>query len=346
MKNIISKENILITGATGFLGSYLLRELLSSGHKNLVAMRRTTSRMDLVSDIADQIHWVEGDVLDVFFVEETMKNHQISTVIHTAAMVSFDARDRDNMYQINVEGTANVVNMALENGVKRLIHVSSTAAIGRPTNTKNISEATKWQRSPLNTHYAISKYLSEQEAWRGAAEGLSVAVVNPSVILGGQFWNQGTGRMFQQVENGLRFYTEGVTGFVDVRDVAIFLRKLVENEVADQRFILSSENLPYKIVFESIAHALGKRAPSIAINWFLGAVAWRVEWLKSIFTRSRPLITKETAATSSKQYFYDNQKSLQIFSDFSYRNVLKSIDEIAKTFNESKIAKKDFGVLK
>jgi nucleoside-diphosphate-sugar epimerase len=339
-------EKILVTGATGFVGSYLLRELLAAGYQNLVAMRRTTSRMDLVSDIQHQVSWAEGDILDVFFIEETIEKHKISTIIHAAAMVSFDARDREEMYKINIEGTANLVNMALENSVKKFIHVSSTAAIGRPTNQKTISEQTKWERSPLNTHYAISKYQGEQEVWRGGAEGLSIAIVNPSVILGGQFWNQGTGRMFQQVEKGLRFYTEGVTGFVDVRDVAVFLRKLVENDVSEQRFILSSENISYKMVFENIAKVLGKRAPNIAVNRFLAALAWRVEWFKSIFTGSRPLITRETAQTSAKQYFYDNQKSLQIFADFHYRNVLQSVDEIAKIFNESKQAKRDFGILK
>lgn len=338
-------EKILVTGATGFIGSYLLRQLLRGGEASrIVAMKRSSSRMDLVADIAEKITWVEGDILDVPFLEDLLRGGEIKKIFHTAALVSFDPRDRQEMYKINVEGTANMVNLSLTFGIQKLVYVSSVAAIGRPPKEPNINEKTKWVRSELNTHYAISKYQAEQEVWRGAVEGLNVAIVNPATVLGAQFWKQGTGRMFEQVWMGLRFYTQGVTGFIDVRDVAELLVRLMESPIAEQRFVLSAENMPYKTMFETIAIHLGKNAPNIKVTKWLAALAWRVEWLKSIFNNTRPLVTKETALTSQHQYFYDAKKSLAAFPDFRYRSIAQSIAETAQIFKVSKLKNQDFGI--
>ena len=325
---------LLITGATGFVGAHLTRFLVKRGYDNIVCMKRTTSRMDLVADVAGKVQWVEGDVCDVPLLEEILKAFGIKQIYHCAAVVSFDPRDREEMYQINVTGTANIVNAALECGVEKLVYMSSIAAIGRVKSEQMVSETNKWQRSDLNTHYAISKYLAEQEVWRGVAEGLSAAIVNPSVILGAQFWEHGTGQLFQQVWTGLRFYTEGSTGYVDVRDVVRFMEKLMLSNIDNQRFIINGENWTYKKMFETIADILGKKRAAIAVTPFLSQVAWRVEWLKSIFTKKRPLITKETARTSATTFFFKNDKSLAAFPDFSYTPIAQTIEETAQVFLE------------
>ncbi len=340
-------KKILVTGATGFIGSHLLRRLLRGGYEGqIVAMKREKSRMDLVADIANKVQWVNGDILDVPFLEDLLRGEAIKKIFHAAAIVSFDPRDRKEMYQINVEGTANIVNLALDFEIEKLVYVSSVAAIGRPAKEPNISEKTKWVQSELNTHYAISKYQAEQEVWRGAAEGLKVAIANPATVLGAQFWGQGTGRMFEQVWNGLRFYTQGVTGFVDVRDVADFLVRLMESPISDERFILSGENMPYKKIFENIAKHLEKPMPSIKINPFLAGLAWRIEWLKSLLNNSRPLVTKETALTAQHQYFYDAEKSLKAFPDFHYRSIAESIAQTAQIFKTAKSQNIDFAFFK
>ena len=326
---------VLITGATGFVGAYLTRLLVKKGYTNVVCMKRTTSPMDLVAEVANRVTWVEGDVRDVPFLEDILRGYQIKQIFHCAAVVSFDARDREEMYDINATGTANIVNAALANDVEKLIHVSSIAAIGRVENQNTISENNKWQRSDLNTHYAISKYQAEQEVWRGIAEGLSAAIVNPSVILGAQFWEHGTGKLFQQVWTGLRFYTEGATGYVDVRDVVQFMEKLMASDIDNQRFILNGENWTYKKMFEDIARVLNKKPATIAVTPFLRQVAWRVEWLKSLITKKRPLITRETARTSATTFFFKNDKSLAAFSDFKYTPISVTIEETAKQFLES-----------
>jgi nucleoside-diphosphate-sugar epimerase len=231
---------VLLTGGTGFLGSHILRLLLQQGHE-VCALQRSSSRKDLVSNLSDRVHWLEGDVTDLTSLETAFEG--IEKVIHCAAVVSFHPKDRRQMMQINVEGTANMVNYALDAGVQQFIHVSSIAAIGRSATRRHLSEVSKWETSSYNSQYAISKYLAEQEVWRAAAEGLSVSIVNPSVILGSGFWGENTSMFFQRIDNGLRFYPTGATGFVDVEDVATFILLLLESGKTSERYLLNGENL-------------------------------------------------------------------------------------------------------
>jgi dihydroflavonol-4-reductase len=327
-------KRILVTGATGFVGSYLLRYLVKSGFKHIIAMKRSTSPMDLVAEVANKVQWVEGDILDMPFLEEILRGG-VNQIYHCAAIVSFSAHDREEMYRINVDGTANIVNVALDFNIEKLVHVSSIAAIGRIERDLYVSENTKWQRSPINTHYAISKFQAEQEVWRGIAEGLNAAIVNPSVIIGSQYWHQGTGKLFEQVWNGLRFYTEGVTGYVDVRDVVRFMVKLMASDIDNQRFILNSENLKYKILFEEIAKVLHKKQANIRVTPLLREIAWRVEWLKSKITGKHPLVTQETARISGTTFYFNNEKSLKAFPDFTYTPIFKTIKETGEQFLEA-----------
>jgi dihydroflavonol-4-reductase len=332
-------DSILITGATGFVGSYLTRYLVTLGFNKIVALKRPTSPMDLVSDVLDKVQWVEGDVLDALFLEEILRGYQITHIFHCAAIVSFDPRNRNDMYEINANGTAHLVNAALAFEVKKFIHISSIAAIGRVKNEPHVSETNKWQRSPLNSHYAISKYQGEQEVWRGIAEGLNAAIINPSVIIGSQFWGSGTGKLFQQVWQGLKFYTEGATGYVDVRDVVRFMVLLMASDIeklpdglSGRRFLLNGGNLAYKTFFEQVAQVLGKKQAHIKVTPFLRELAWRFEWLKGKITGISPLITKETAHASATTFYFNNEKSLKTFPDFHYTPIQQTIKETGEQF--------------
>ncbi len=328
-----NSSTILITGATGLLGAHLLRTLLAEGYTNLRALRRTTSDMKQVADIADQIEWIEGDILDIFSLENALEN--VEKVYHCAAMISYQPSDAAKMLKVNVEGTANVVNSALEKGVKRLIYASSIAAIGenkKENTSKFITEKTPWERSPNNSDYAISKYLAEQEVWRGAAEGLEVAVVNPSIILGYGDWRESSTTLFRQVWKGLNYYPTGTTGYVDVKDVARFMLRLMESNIQEQRYILNGENLRFQDFFNQVADALGKKRPSHAVAPWLAGVAWRVEWLRAQLTGKAPILTKSSAYTSSQIRCYDNTKSLNAFSDFHYTPIAKTIKEVGAQF--------------
>ena len=188
--------SILVTGGTGFVGSYLLRYLVQQGYTQIGAIKRPNSPMDLVEEIKDKIKWIEGDVLDIFSLEDALKG--VQQLYHCAAVVSYSPKDFKQMMKVNVEGTANVVNLALEAGIKKMLYVSSIAALGKTEKTLWVDEQADWIPSKSNSQYSISKYLSEMEVWRGMAEGLRAAIVNPSVILGSGFWDAGTANFLKK----------------------------------------------------------------------------------------------------------------------------------------------------
>ncbi len=328
------KKKILITGATGFIGAYLLHYLIQKGESSIRALRRPASPMDLVAGTEDQVEWVEGDLLDTTSLEDAMQG--ISKVYHCAALVSFHQGNSAQMIRINQEGTANVINIALALNVEKLLHVSSIAAIGRHKNENIINEDTKWQRNNWNSPYAISKHLAEMEVWRGIAEGLNAVIVNPSNVLGSGFWEgrTSTSEFFTRVWKGMPFYPRGTTGFVDVRDVARFMHFLMESDISNQRFILNGENLPFKQVLFKIADVLRVRRPFIEVNPLIRETAWRVAWLLSKITGNAPFITKQTARYSARTFFYKNDKSLAAVP-VRYTPIEQTIKETGEQFIRS-----------
>lgn len=318
---------ILVTGGTGFIGSYLLRKLILDGYTHIRALRRKNSNWDLVQDIKDQVDWIEGDVLDVFALEDAMQG--IQKIYHCAAVVSYDPRDKKLMKKVNVEGTANVVNAALNAHISKMVYVSSIAAIGRNEKTKIIHENLKWEKNSLNSTYAKTKYLAEKEVWRGMAEGLPAVIINPSVVLGSGHWKKGSTMIFYSIWKGLKFFPQGSTGFVDVRDVVTLMVKMMNSNVTDARFIANGENWPFKKIFQLMAKSYSKKGPTIPVTPLLRSVAWRIEWFKSMILRSRPMITKETSLLSMKSFLFDNTKSKEVFQ-FVYRPLEETIQETSK----------------
>ena len=328
---------ILVTGGTGIVGARVLFDLVSSG-KKVRALRRLTSQDDILnmvfegqSNLLNQIEWVEGTVTDVYDVMEAMKD--VVEVYHCAAKVSFHGDDRDEIMKVNVNGTANMVNIALEQGVKKFCHVSSIAALGRVEENKMMDENVFWKSSKYNSTYAISKYNGEREVWRAKEEGLNVVIVSPSIIIGPGNWKTGSSTMFRQIWNGMKFYSEGVNGFVDVRDVSTCMIGLMEKNIFGERFIVNSENLSYKQIFNMIADSFQKPRPAIKVNGTLSELGWRAEALRSFITRKQPFITKETARNSQLKWFYSNEKIKKALS-INFIPVKQSIEDCAKVFSK------------
>lgn len=304
---------ILVTGATGLVGSHLLVELVRQG-KQVRALKRAssdTSNVDRIFahynlTVPDKSIWVEGDVTDYFSLLDAMEG--VEYVYHCAAMVSFAGSAEEQLMKVNAEGTANVVNAAMEKGVKKLCHVSSVAALGRADNDKIMTEETQWKISNKNSAYAISKFAAEREVWRGTEEGLDAVIVNPCIIIGPGDLEKSSGRMIQSIRKGLKFYPGGANSFIDVRDVAKLMIALMESEIKNERFILAAENLDYKKIFELIAMALNKPAPSIRATALMSALAWRGAWLAGLLSNSNPFITRETAMTGQQRNVYSNKK--------------------------------------
>ncbi|MFO7613423.1 MAG: NAD-dependent epimerase/dehydratase family protein [Bacteroidales bacterium] len=334
---------ILVTGATGLVGSFLILELLKKG-STVQALKRPASDLTMIRNVFDRyaenagdlfnrIEWVEGDILDIFSLEDAMEG--ITEVYHCAALVSFLPGDRKKLMRVNVEGTANVVNAALEKNIRKLCHVSSIAALGRPESQHEvIDENLVWKASKNNSNYAVSKYGAEREVWRGVAEGLDAVVVNPSVILGVAGPSMGSSRLFNVVWEGLKFYPPGQNGFVDVRDVAWAMVLLMESDIRNERFILNGENVTYKRLFDLIAEGFGKKGPQIGVGPVLAGLSWRVEKVLSGIKGRKPLVTRETARTAVQRYEYSNQKILRTLN-FEFTPIEETIRHFCDVFRDS-----------
>ena len=318
---------IFVTGASGLVGSHLIQSLLSKGKKVRALYRQAVP----VFAGAEQCDWVKGDILDPIGLNEALEG--VDYVYHCAAIVSFAPGAAAKMLHSNVEGTANVVNACLTQKVKKLIFVSSVAALGRIRETEAIDESMHWTPETSNSVYGQSKYLAELEVWRAMEEGLPMAIVNPVIILGAGDWNNGSSGIFKSAYNEFPWYTGGMSGFVDVLDVVDAMQLLMESDITGQRYVLSADNLAYRTLFNSIATAFNKRLPTKKVTPFLAGIVWRLEAIKGFFTGKAPLLTKETAATAQATVRFNNQKFLKAFPNFQYR---KLEDTIIRVANELK----------
>ena len=312
---------ILVTGSAGLLGATLVQQLLAKGKTVKAIFNNTALPFAASPDLIP----VKCDILDVYALEEAMRD--VTEVYHCAALVSFSPADAQKLFKVNVEGTANIVNAALKAGVRKFVHVSSVAALGRIREGEIINEQMQWTPETSNSRYGQSKYLGELEVWRGAAEGLNAVVVNPVIILGPGDWNDSSTKIFKSVYDGFPWYAEGSSGFVDVRDAAGAMIALMESDISGERFIMSAGNFSYRDIFNMIADAFGKERPSKKVTPFLAAVKWRLDALKSKFTGTSPLVTKETAATSLAKVQFDNGKLLKAVRGVQYISMKQTITE-------------------
>ncbi len=238
------------------------------------------------------------------------------------------------MYQVNVEGTANVVNIALEKNIQRFVFISSVAAIGRTSVGAEVNEDKKWEENKNNTHYARSKFKAEMEVWRGTAEGLNAVILNPSTILGYGDWTSGSSAIFRNVYNEFAWYSPGLNGFVAVEDVARATVLLMESDFREQRFIVNGDNWTFKRLLHTIADGFGKkRAHRQTKDWMLG-IAWRMEALKSRFSKHKPLLTKESARVAHSRTIFDNKKLLKALPGFSFTPLEDAIKSACKQYQQ------------
>lgn len=315
---------ILITGGAGLLGKELITQLLHQG-KLIKALYNKTPLANFNSNLVQQI---QCNILDVVGLDEVMQG--VEQVYHCAAIVSFNPKQKQQMFKTNIEGTANIVNAALNAGVKKMVHVSSVAALGRIREDKPIDETMNWTPETSNSAYGQSKYLAEMEVWRGIAEGLDAVMINPTIILGNGNWDDSSTKIFKSVYEEFPWYTTGSTGFVDVKDVAKAMMMLMESTITAQRFILSAQNKTYQQVFNLIADAFGKKQPSKIVTPLIAALAWRVEAIKSWFTKKEPLLTKETTKTALAKVTFNNSKLLNQLPNFRYNKLENSIERVCK----------------
>lgn len=336
---------VFITGATGILGSHFLLSLVQTEVK-VKALKRAASDLSNVETIFryhfasdykkywDKIEWVEGDILDIISLTSAFKG--IEKVIHCAANVSFNPKDRRDLKKVNIFGTENVVNACIETGVKRLLYISSTAALGKSTFPTPVTEETKWAFNTDHSYYGFTKHMAEREVWRGMEEGLEVIILNPCIIVGPGEWGKSSAATFETIANGLKFYTKGSNAFVDVRDVVKAGLLLDQSNLINEQYLTTGENLSFKAFFDLIASKLSVKPPSRLANATMAGIAWRAESIKSLFTGKAPLITKETAQSGQSEVFFSSEKILAQLPQFSFNSIAEAIDYAGNIYLKEK----------
>jgi nucleoside-diphosphate-sugar epimerase len=326
---------IAVTGANGLLGSYIVRKLHDT-KTPFVAIKRKGSDIALLSDINSQITWRDADILDSVSILESLEG--ATGVIHTAAFVSFNPRKAKTVFEINTTGTQNLINACLASDVKRFLHVSSVAALGRQKGQTYINEENKWTESALNSNYAASKYKAELEVFRAQEEGLSTIIINPSVILGFSDWNKSSAKLFKYIWEQNPFYIDGSLNYVDVRDVAEAAFQLFNSSIEGERFVISGGTILYKDFFDKVADGFQKKRPSIKVSTPLAKTMATLETARTWFTGAEPLITRETSRLANAYFEYDNQK-VKTALKFNFQSIDTTIQWCCEQYTRWKAIK-------
>ncbi len=316
----------LVTGATGLIGSAIVRMLVARG-EDVRILRREQSPLGLLGENTERVEHVVGDVTDHFTLEEAVEG--VDHVYHVAALIG-TKRDFDRMLRINVGGTAAIVDAALESGVRRLVHTSSIAALGRSEHPSGvIDETAVWQESRANSAYAVSKHLSDLEVYRGIAEGLDAVMVNPSLVFGVGRAGQNTRLVIDRIRSrAIPGIPVGGNNVVDVLDVADGHLRAMERGRTGERYILGSENLMWKEIMETIADVFGVAPPRFRLHPSIATtVAAIVETLAFVF-RFRPLITFENVRQAARVYRYSNEKAVRELG-CTFRPFRETVERIA-----------------
>ena len=308
---------ILVTGATGLVGSHLLVQLLQE-NEAVKALYRTEKQIEKVRKVFifknqevlfKKIEWIKGDINDIPSLEIAFDN--VTYVYHCAALISFDPKDETALRKVNIEGTANIVNCSIAFNVKKLCHVSSIAALGDLKEYEtNITEETEWNQEELHSDYAITKYGAEMEVWRGFQEGLEVIIVNPAVIFGYGFPDQGSGILVKSVKKGLSFYTRGTIGIISVEDVNSCMIQLMKSNISGERFTLVGENITINAFLYYLAEILNVNPPKIYASKTITNIGWRLDWLISKLSFRKRKLTRATAKASHSIQKYEAYKLL------------------------------------
>ncbi len=324
---------ILITGATGFLGMQLIKDLVLQGKelRAIAHLRKLICTDPFTND--EKVEWIVGDISDKFFVDEAFEN--ITQVYHCAGIVSFKSEDKELLKNVNAIGTSILVNAALEHKVKKFLYVSSVAAMGQALENEVITESKKWEFDRRLSPYAITKFLGEQEVWRGIEEGLNAVIVNPSMIIGLGGNEKEFNKLFQLPAKGSNYYTEGTIGMVDVRDVSLCMLKLMESNIAGERFIVSAGNISIKELFLIVAKKFNQKPPEKVLpNWVL-ELAWRASSVYRFITGKDHLLSKFEARSAMEKVFFDNHKITKAL-DYSFIPLEESINNVCEEMMEKK----------
>jgi dihydroflavonol-4-reductase len=332
---------ILVTGGTGLVGYHLLLQL-SQEKEAIRAIYRSEKKLQHVKNLFqeanklaefEKIDWVKADILDIPALEISFTD--VTYAYHCAALVSFNPKDEDKLYQNNIVGTANVVNICLTSDVKKLCYVSSISALGNGTEHNLIvNEETERNNEAVRSDYSISKFGAEMEVWRGFQEGLEVVIVNPGVIFGNGFPKEGSSLFIKNIKDGQLFYTLGKLGIVAVEDVVKAMTTLMKSTISGERFILVAEDITYKELFDSIAESLASRTsankikkPKYLVKKWQTQVVSILEFIFSTLLFRKRMLTKSTINSLYNLEIHDTSK-IKNAIDFEFLDMKVYLKEL------------------
>lgn len=327
---------ILVTGGTGLVGCHLLYSLVNE-NKKVRALHRKNSKTDSVRKVFsyyskdykklfDKIEWIEGDINDITSLDVAFQN--ISEIYHCAAFISFSNQDFNAMKKINVEGTANMVNTAIDNKVDKFCYVSTIAAIGERKNML-IDEECEWKEN--NNPYSKTKHDAELEVWRGISEGLNAVIVNPGVIIGSGYWKRGSGAFITQISRGMNYFPPGKTGFICVKDVVKIMRELMDKNIFSERFLLVAENWTQKDFIYSVCNYLNLKSPIKKASKSIMILGLILDAARSFFLNKRRRLSSAIIKSSHSKNEYSNKKISSVLN-YKFKMVEKSIKVTCENF--------------
>ena len=334
---------ILVTGGTGLVGSHLLYQLIKKGFP-VRAIHRANSDKDAVKRVFSyysseeeahtffsKIEWLEADLLNIPDLTKAFKG--VEKVYHCAALISFDPGKNKELRQINIEGTANIVNLGIAHSLQKLCFISSIATLDANLEEKEISENFTWNQEANHSDYAISKHGAEIEVWRGTQEGLPAVILNPGVILGPGFWNSGSGQIFARVRKGLNYYFPKTTGFVGVKDVAKTAVLAMESAVENDQYICVTKNLSFKDLLDKISQAMDKSAPKKLLKPWMIYIGWIYQNISKFLAETPKQISRHDAVSLFEHTYYSNKKLKKAFN-YNFTPLNEVIWETAKIYKK------------
>jgi dihydroflavonol-4-reductase len=296
---------VLITGANGFLGSWLTKRLLDEGHQVRALVRKKSDLSELSNAKAQ---FVFGDVTDKNSLLDTFKDQEI--IFHLAGVIAYKRSERKLMEKVNVEGTENVIDVCQTLNTPQLLHLSSVVAIGASTKPVALNEQSEYNIHHLDLGYFETKKKAEDLVLAAAKTNRIRAVcVNPATIYGFGDAKKGSRKTQVKVARGkFNFYTSGGVNVVAVEDVIEGILLAVKNGKNAERYILSSENMTIKDLFTRIAGFANVKAPGILMpDWALHALGITGDTLNRLGIAAG--LSQENAYTASMFHWFDSTKA-------------------------------------
>jgi nucleoside-diphosphate-sugar epimerase len=335
---------ILVTGGTGTVGAHLLHHLLLK-NKKIFAIIRSDKNLNYVKKVFSyftedidslfsRIEWLKADLTEISKIESYIQKYEITELYHCAAMVSFDNKDQEKLFQVNHIGTKQLLKVAQQTNVNKFCLISSIACLGMDESSKENPVTENDVITDLSlpiSNYSRTKILAEQEAFKVNGNGLNVVLVNPSVILAPGNWDTSSGKIFKEASKGIPFYTDGGTGFVDVLDVVKIAVLLMEEELYGQRFILNASNCRYKCIFDHVASVIGVRKPFLKLSKLLLTIVSKLEALFCLVAKKEQKLTREIVNSLSGMTYYSNKKIVEQL-DYHFIDIEKTIHTYSKLF--------------